>query len=570
MKITVNKFKGIDNAVIELDDITIFVGANNAGKSSFIQAIQFAVSGCQTMDLHSIPWRNAQTDRATSFNSDEFLYTPTRNIESLYHKAKLTERTESIKISFENEIGTSTITFGKGRNKGISTKLVNKPLGNELCNLNNPFCVYVPGIAGIPIVEVYEPEIKVRKSAVRGDSNNFLRNILLRIRNDENAQKWTNFIESLNKIYSELDITVSYNENESEFIVSNVTYDGETLPLDSIGTGVLQTMQIFAYMEYFSPKILLLDEPDSHLHPTKQRLLASEIKRRSELNPDMKVVFSTHSMQLLRSLSTVKTYHFINGKAELTENESAVLMDIGALDADYLFSKPNLKYVILTEDNVDNIKEKKNFIKQFVLSHGLNENEFVLHSYQGCKNMHTASVLQALVRKHIPAAKVIVHIDKDQRLDENDADIVTLSSKANTHDVLLFITEFSEIENYFCNPEHISNIYHLNLPDIQELYTTELQNLKALTSQKLSDFILNERSALIMDDKKRIKTQLLDEIIANEVNTKLETLCPGKELMAKIRVRLQNEFGVGDLSLLVAPSQSLKSDVFQKLISRDE
>lgn len=570
MKIIVNKFKGIDNAVIELDDITIFVGANNAGKSSFIQAIQFAVSGCQTMDLHSIPWRNAQTNRATSFNSDEFLYTPTRNIESLYHKAKLTERTESIKISFENEIGTSTITFGKGRNKGISTKLVNKPLGDELCNLNNPFCVYVPGIAGIPIEEVYEPEIKVRKSAVRGDSNNFLRNILLRIRNDENGQKWTNFIESLNKIYSELDITVSYNENESEFIVSNVTYDGETLPLDSIGTGVLQTMQIFAYMEYFSPKILLLDEPDSHLHPTKQRLLASEIKRRSELNPDMKVVFSTHSMQLLRSLSTVKTYHFINGKAELTENESAVLMDIGALDADYLFSKPNLKYVILTEDKVDNIKEKKNFIKQFVLSHGLNENEFVLHSYQGCKNMHTASVLQALVRKHIPAAKVIVHIDKDQRWDENDADIVTLSSKANTHDVMLFITEFSEIENYFCNPEHISNIYQLNLPDIQELYTTELQNLKALTSKKLSDFILNERSALIMDDKKRIKTQLLDELIANEVNTKLETLCPGKELLAKIRVRLQNEFGVGDLSLLVAPSVSLKSDAFQKLISEDE
>lgn len=263
-------------------------------------------------------------------------------------------------------------------------------------------------------------------------------------------------------------------------------------------------------------------------------------------------------------------YHFINGKAKLTENESSVLIDIGALDADYLFSKPNLKYVILTEDRVDNIKEKKNFIKQFVLSHGLNENDFVMHSYEGCKNMHTASVLQALVRKHIPTAQVIVHIDKDQKWDNNDADFVLLKSKAKTHGVKLFITELSEIENYFCNPEHLSSIYNLNLPDIQNLYNQELNGLKGLTSRKLKDFILNERSSLITDDRNRIKSEQLDKIVEDEINDKLETLCPGKELLANLRTKLQVEFGVGDLSLLVAPSNSLKSVKFNELITESE
>lgn len=566
MKVTVSKFKGIENAIIELSDITIFVGANNAGKSSFIQAIQFAVSGCQTLNLHSVPWRDAQTNRTTSFNSDEFLYTPTRNIESLYHRAKMTERTGAIKITFENTIGTSEVTFSKGRNKGISTKLTNKLLGDQLCDINNPFCVYVPGIAGIPIEEVYEPEIKVRKSAVRGDSNNFLRNILLRIKNNDQNVKWTNFIESLNEIYSDIKISVSYNENESEFIKCSIIYNGEELPLDSIGTGVLQTMQIFAYMEFFSPKILLLDEPDSHLHPTKQRLLAKEIKRRSELNPDMKVVFSTHSMQLLRALSDVKTYHFINGKAHLTESDSSVLMDIGALDADYIFSKPNLRYVILTEDKVDNIKEKKSFLKQFVLSHGLNENEFVLHSYEGCKNMHTASVLQALVRKHIPTVQVIVHIDKDQRLDDNDHDIILLISKAKKQGVKLFITEFSEIENYFCIPEHISFIYNLNLQEIQNLFNQELNMLKDLTSTKLKDFIINERPSLIIDEKKRIKSKQLDSIVKDQINSSLMFLCPGKELLTNLRKRLQIDYKIDNLSLLVAPSDFLRSSKFNELL----
>lgn len=567
MKVTVNKFKGIDNAIIDLEDITVFVGANNAGKSSFIQAIQFAVSGCQTLNLHSVPWRDGQTTRTTAFNSDEFLYTPTRNIESLYHKAKLTESTEAISISFDNGVDNSTVSFSKGRNKGISTKLVNRPLGDQLCDINHPFCVYVPGIAGIPIEEVYVPEIKVRKSAVRGDSNNFLRNILLRIKNDAENNKWTRFLESLNNIYSNFNVFVAYNENESEFIDCKITYDGENLPLDSIGTGVLQTMQIFAYMEYFSPKILLLDEPDSHLHPTKQRLLASEIQRRSLQNTEMKVVFSTHSMQLLRSLSNAKTYHFINGKASLTNDECSVLLDIGALDADYLFSKPHLKFVILTEDKVDDIKEKKNFIKQFVLSHGLSENEFVLHSYQGCKNMHTASVLQALVCKHIPSAKVIVHIDKDQRWDENDADLILLASKAKTHDVKLFVTEFSEIENYFCKPEHLASIYNLDLVSVKDLYDQELLGLKGLVSRKLKDFILNERSSLITDDRNRIKSEQLDKIVEGEINSQLEILCPGKELLAKLRSRLQTDFGVSDLSLLVAPSTSLTSLKFGELIT---
>lgn len=40
-----------------------------------------------------------------------------------------------------------------------------------------------------------------------------------------------------------------------------------------VGTGFLQVAQIFAYLLHFKPKLLLIDEPDSHLHPgTQERL----------------------------------------------------------------------------------------------------------------------------------------------------------------------------------------------------------------------------------------------------------------------------------------------------------
>lgn len=567
MIIKVEQFKGIESGEVELDDITVFVGTNNAGKSSFIQAIQFAVSGCQTLELKSIPWRNSGNYRTTSLNSEEFLYTPTRNIETLYHRERMTESTGKIQISFTDNGNTSIISFGKGRNKGIATKLINKAIGDLLCSIQTPFCVYVPGIAGIPIEEIYEPEIKVRKSAIRGDSNNFLRNILLRIKRDSNNTKWVNLLHSLNEIYPGLILNVEYNENVSEFINCMIDFEGNPLPLDSIGTGVLQTMQIFAYMEYFAPKILLLDEPDSHLHPTKQRLLAKEIQRRSSENTEMKVVFSTHSMQLLRSLSAAKTYHFINGVPQITDDESAVLLDIGALDADYLFSKPHLKYAIITEDRVDDVKDKKNFLKFFLQAHGLNENQFVLHSYNGCKNMHTAGVLQGLIQKHIPSAKVIVHIDRDQKWDENDADLLILKSKALSHNVKLFVTEFSEIENYFCQPAHIEHLYQIGLENAKKVYHDSIQENINETKRKVKDFILNERLALITDENGRIKSEELEKLVDIAISDHLEKVTPGKEILSKIRGKLQTDYSIHNLSRIVTePTDEIKSSNFEKLL----
>lgn len=567
MNIKVQNFKGISSGEVELDEITVFVGSNNAGKSSFIQAIQFGVSGCQTLQQSNTAWRESRSVRSTSFNSEDFLYTPTRHIETLYHNERLTERTDAISITFDDGENVSTIEFRKGRNKGINTKLVNSILGDQLCSIEKPFCVYVPGIAGIPVEEIYEPEIKVRKSAVRGDSNNFLRNILLRIKNDSVVEKWNNFINSLSSIYQGIEIDVSYNENASEYISCYIKLKDTFLPLDSVGTGVLQTMQIFAYMEYFNPKILLLDEPDSHLHPTKQRLLATEIQRRSSINTEMKVVFSTHSMQLLRSLTEAKTYHFIKGVPTLTDNESSILLDIGALDADYIFSKPHLKYVIITEDKVDNIKEKKNFIKQFLLAHDLNENEFVLHSYNGCKNIHTAGVLQGLIQKHIPSACVIVHFDRDQKWDDTDPELQILRSKSTTHNIKVFITEFSEIENYFCSPSHVSSIFGITIGDAERIYTESLNELRELTSRKTKDFILNERIDSITDENRRIKSDELDTIVSEAIKNKLEHICPGKELLSLIKQKIQTEFSVGDTSIIAQPSIGLKSHFFEELLN---
>src|SRR5690606_21649512 len=111
-----------------------------------------------------------------------------------------------------------------------------------------------------------------------GDSNNYLRNIIREISNDES--KWQRFNTSINSIYPNTSVDVIFDMDASEYIMVNVSNGALALPIDSVGTGLLQVIQVFAYIEYFNPKLILLDEPDAHIHPTKQRLLALEIAMR--------------------------------------------------------------------------------------------------------------------------------------------------------------------------------------------------------------------------------------------------------------------------------------------------
>ncbi|TWU67839.1 hypothetical protein AYI74_12980 [Shewanella algae] len=567
MKIRIKKFKKIDDVEVELSSLNIFIGTNNSGKSSFIQGIQFSISACQTLNLLGANWVKRHK-RTLSLDSKDYLYTPTSDISYLFHGKRLSgaRRREDRKwIEFTLEDGDkSTLKISRGKNGGFTTLLEGNKLWDKLSEIDNPYCVYVPGIAGIPVLEKYEVPIAVKKSATRGDSNNYLRNILLTInRNDE---KWAAFLHSVNEIYENVDLNVTFDEQVSEYIYVYVIADGTKLPLDSVGTGLLQVIQIFAYIEYFSPKIILLDEPDSHIHPTKQKSLARELVKKSQEDTDLKIVFSTHSRYILEALENdAKVVHFQDGQALDDVKGSNILLDIGAADADYLFSKKQLKYVIVTEDKVDDIEEKKAFLKKFLLANGLPEDEFVLHSYEGCTKVEFAKILQGFVRKQIPTAKVILHIDRDQKVDD-DREFMKLRKDCEDRDILLFITKFQEVESYFCTPTHIHNVYGVDLQTAQVEYDQMVASLEKETRRKLSNFILRDRPELSKNKNGKQDIAIVEQLVDQWYNDFKYEFTPGKELLGRVKKYAQEVLKRNPNEILEI-SGALESNEFKDLIA---
>lgn len=567
MKITVEKFKRIDFAEVNLDKVNIFIGANNSGKSSFIQGVQFAVSSCQTLTLKGAPWRKKHT-QTLGLDSSDFLYSPTKFIEDLYNGRKLVgarrkEDRKRLKFTFSKNADETSVSISRSKNGGFDTTVEGRDLGIDLGSIDRTFCVYVPGLAGVPIEERHAPQITIKKSAIRGDSNNYLRNILLSI--SQNPESWESFIKSVNLLYPSISISASYNGSRSEFIQVHVTSDGHQMPLDSIGTGLLQVIQAFAYIEYFNPQLLLLDEPDAHIHPTKQRILATELLRRANDSADLRIVFSTHSRYILEALEDkAKVFHFQHGQAMPDVQGSKILLDIGAADADYLFEKKNLKYVIATEDRVDGVEEKKAYLKTLLLASGLQEDEFVLHSYEGCTKVDSALALQGFVRKQIPTAKVIIHFDRDQRLD-NDEEILKLIHDCEQRSVYAFITELSEVENYFCHPAHLQAVYNLGKDESESVYNECIMELEQKTKDKLSNFILRSRPLLARNVDGRTDISVLRANVENIYSQHKATITPGKELLGRIKNHLQSRLKK-DPNLIHTISSELKSPALSRIL----
>ncbi|MFC3118875.1 ATP-dependent endonuclease [Jhaorihella thermophila] len=72
-------------------------------------------------------------------------------------------------------------------------------------------------------------------------------------------------------------------------------------PLELAGIGFLQVIQIFAYLIYFRPVLLLVDEPDAHLHPSTQEKLIN-ILAEAAREFDTQVILTTHSPSVVRAL----------------------------------------------------------------------------------------------------------------------------------------------------------------------------------------------------------------------------------------------------------------------------
>jgi len=543
--ITVKRFKKVLNAEFNAGNVNVLIGGNNSGKSTIAQAMHFGIALLQSIFASEGKWPKGN-DLSISLNPSDIIYCPSEDIYALGTGATLKtdttkDKSKSPTIRYTLDNGESfSIAFCKGKNRNIAVSVTNAKVAQELAKLDSPFSVFSPGLAGISKKESYISDGVLFRALARGDANLVLRNILQRLwpgNNHDNTEKgrWDNFLSELREVFPDIDIKVHFNSSLDEYIDVKITTNGiDWVPLEIAGTGVLQATQILSYIHRFQPSLMVLDEPDSHLHPDNQRLLCSMFQRIAN-SRDIQIVLTTHSRHVIDAIGASSNVLWVReGSVDIAsqDDEIGILMEIGALDIRERIGQDSTTAVILTED------EDSSYVKSVAESSGFMPDKTVVQPYYGVTSLHNLRPLISMIKQIKPTATIVVHRDRDylssQQVSDWKTEVIKLKAEP-------FITDGIDIESHFLNTKYLSS----QNEDISEQNFEDLLN--RCIEESLNDMIKKYVNGRVNVARHEKKIGNLDHgelaVEAQESVTKHPSRYVCKATLKSLRCAFKNTYG---------------------------
>lgn len=450
--ITVRNFKATQDAVIPLGQVTILVGPNGSGKSSVLQAVHWAARSASY-----IAHRN--TTEMISFERLDYL--PSSEPLRTAHKSELkTDKTSTpVEVIFGHvpigeERSQATVRIRAARNRGGITAYMEGGAAVTPYKQRVQFITaYIPGLAGLSERESILAQPSLRRQAASGDAGGVLRNILLSLRSRRVTETDGNGgvarLDQLNAyigtVHPGIQVDVSFDEREDYHISATYTSPGlgnQNRPLETAATGLLQVIQIFAYLILFEPKIMLIDEPDAHLHPDKQERLIEALEL-AAADTDTQIILTTHSPHIARSASpAVKLVWMNDGRIETDDGEAIRrLLGWGGLDKSALF---------FVEDEDDTALRA--ILRQWP---ELSRQLAVCRCF-GIENLPKDKLLNGLLVDGQLKIKAIIHRDGDFMSPD---EATTWAERFKTDGAFAWVTAGCDVEAYFCTAAHLVAIY---------------------------------------------------------------------------------------------------------------
>lgn len=480
--VKIENFKAIRAATIPLSTgLTVLVGQNSSGKSSALQAIHWA---CRCVANPKVV-RN----QSRSISAHDFDFNPTIQIRTVGNNQELRQGRGdnpevSVKVTFnhstndaEQGVVESIVKISQGNNEAVKVDLSNDSINADfytiLSDQNRPFSSYIPGLAGVPLAEEKRSRLPILKQAASGDANTVLRNILLLIKDDPRADVSLEKLSELcSKVLGTIKIKVEFDEvRHSEInakIQTSSMEDNYWTPIEMAGTGVLQCIQIFAYIILYRPHLLLIDEPDAHLHPDRQENLILALAEVVE-SYSMSVILTTHSPNVVRAMPANAQIVWMSEGVVHEEDGETIRqrMGWGILDK---------KIILITEDGKP--VEIKNILKQWPQL----ERAVSVWPVSGNRSLPSLSACEALLNM-TSMPHIVLHRDGDF-MTPNERE--RLQAKYNHPNVTLWITDDSDIESLFLNPDRIARIYNLPIEEVTNIYNEIKQENNAAFIDKFA------------------------------------------------------------------------------------
>ncbi len=308
-KLELRRFKRFEHTTIELGEFSVLVGENNSGKTTILQAINLAMNAFSRLKLYSTENDNVKP-RRKGVGTTQLPGIQNNDFRELYYSKKSrNSRVNGNSIGAEiyltdendNRYGMQISSLFGGYNLTPLSK------SNEFHNvpvLHEKEALIISGFVGLSSFEEKALSLSIRNRLRDGRASEIIRNLLLDTK-DNAPENYEKLVLRLKKDFAFAIDRIAFDEttdiNVHAYYGEDI--DGNDIPFDfcASGSGMMQVLQILTSIYRYCPNnamVVLLDEPDAHLHSNMQVALFYSLREiQKELN--IQIIISTHSTSII-------------------------------------------------------------------------------------------------------------------------------------------------------------------------------------------------------------------------------------------------------------------------------
>ena len=369
-KLTMRNFKRFGEVKVDLGNPVVFIGPNNSGKTSAMQALTLWDIGVKRWNEKRAGKSAPEKRPGVTVNRRDLVAIPHASAAHLWRDLHVrnVERVDGRQLT--RNVRIDVIVEGIDRDKtwecGLEFDYANeeslycRPL--RLDESRTPERMPIPEAASLriaflpPMSGLAATETRLDQGAVNvrvgeGRTAEVLRNLCFRIL-EQSPKHWDLLVKRVESLFGAKLEEPRYVEERGE-ITMGYQEHGTALDLSSSGRGLQQTLLILAYMYANPGAVILLDEPDAHLEILRQRQIYRLITDVA-LEHGNQIIAASHSEVLLNEAADRDlVIAFVGVPHRIGAGRSQVRKALAEIGFDQYYQAEQTGWVLYLEGSTD-------------------------------------------------------------------------------------------------------------------------------------------------------------------------------------------------------------------------
>jgi len=372
-KLTIRNFKRFKDVEIELGNPVVFIGPNDSGKTTALQALAMWNIGL-TRWMEKRGGKAAPEKRpGVTINRRDLISVSVPGANLLWRNLRVRDvekingkpHTQNIRF----EVIVEGVTKGEAWTCGLEFDYANdesfycRPLrsdGEDGSRLPIPLAAaetrvaFLPPMSGLAANETRLDPGAINVRLGEGRTAEVLRNLCQMVfSSDDGEERWERITTRIRQFFGVMLDAPEYIAERGEITMTYRTPGGVRLDLSSAGRGLQQTLLLLAHLTVNPGSVLLLDEPDAHLEILRQRQIYGFLTDAAREQKSQVIAASHSEIVLNEAADRDVVVAFLGKPHRIDDRGSQLLKSLKEIGFEQYYQAEQTGWVLYLEGSTD-------------------------------------------------------------------------------------------------------------------------------------------------------------------------------------------------------------------------